>query len=198
MPKFRRLMGITILGLASACSAQTDTPETTPQYDAELAIMMPPSAPYEADATATLIDRTGSDIGTAYFYQATDGIIMRLAVQGLTPGIHGMHFHAAGTCEDPQDGFMATGGHIMPLGKPHGYRHPEGPHAGNLPNLIVRADGTAVIELHTHLVTVSGGTAALLDENGSTLIIHENEDDHFTQPIGGAGGRVVCGVVTAP
>ena len=83
----------------------------------------------------------------------------------------------------------------MPLGKPHGFLHPEGPHAGNLPNLVVGSNGTANVELYTNLVTLSEGNAALLDQDGTTLIIHENEDDHLTQPIGGAGGRVACGVI---
>ncbi|HBJ40113.1 MAG TPA: hypothetical protein DDZ20_04910 [Hyphomonas sp.] len=34
-----------------------------------------------------------------------------------------------------------------------------------------------------------------MDEDGSALIIHEAEDDHMTQPIGGAGARVACGVI---
>lgn len=190
MTKPRHLIGIALLGLATACSANMQASESTR--------LTPPDAPYPADAEATVIDRTGSEIGSASFYQGTDGVIMRLAVSGLTPGVHGMHFHTIGTCEDPEAGFKATGGHIMPLGKPHGYRNPDGPHAGNLPNLIVHTDGTASVELHTHLVTVTGGIAALLDEDGSTLIIHESEDDHLTQPIGGAGGRVACGVVQLP
>ena len=27
------------------------------------------------------------------------------------------------------------------------------------------------------------------------VIIHEHPDDHMTQPIGGAGGRIGCGIV---
>jgi Cu-Zn family superoxide dismutase len=41
------------------------------------------------------------------------------------------------------------------------------------------------------------GTAPLLDEDGSAFIIHENADDHMTQPIGGAAGRIACGVIKA-
>ena len=148
-----------------------------------------------ADATTTLIGKSGDEIGRAQFFKGNNGVVMRLSVNSLTPGLHGMHFHTKGTCEDLHAGFKATGGHVMPLGKPHGFLHPEGPHAGNLPNLVVGADGTANVELYTNLVTLTEGQAALLDQDGTTLIIHENEDDHLTQPIGGAGGRVACGVI---
>jgi len=36
---------------------------------------------------------------------------------------------------------------------------------------------------------------ALLDENGSAVIVHENPDDHMGQPIGGAGGRIGSGII---
>ena len=35
----------------------------------------------------------------------------------------------------------------------------------------------------------------LMDDDGSAIVIHENPDDHKTQPIGGAGGRIACGVL---
>ncbi len=34
------------------------------------------------------------------------------------------------------------------------------------------------------------------DADGIALVIHEDRDDHLTQPIGGAGARVACGVIT--
>ena len=204
MPKLRYFSWIGLIGLLTACSPDdTNSPAAaesaaSDQPGAPAAIAAPPSPSRAADATATVIGADGEAIGSALLYQGSNGVVMRLSVSGLAPGVHGMHFHAKGTCDDVEDGFKATGGHIMPLGKPHGYMHPEGPHAGNLPNLIVHADGTATVELYTSLVSVFDGAAALLDEDGSTLIIHENEDDHVTQPIGGAGGRIACGVIEAP
>ncbi|WP_298918950.1 superoxide dismutase family protein [uncultured Algimonas sp.] len=183
----------------SACASVTVAPPDAVRdtSDKIYALASPPAAPRDEDASAAVIDRNGNVIGSALLYQGSDGVVMRLSVSGVAPGVHGMHFHAKGTCEDPQDGFKATGGHVMPFGKPHGYMHPDGPHAGNLPNLIVAADGTTTVELYTGLVSLSDGPAALLDADGSTLIIHENEDDHLTQPIGGAGGRIACGVIDA-
>ena len=67
---------------------------------------------------------------------------------------------------------------------------------GDLPNLFVGADGSARAEFFTVLVSVAGGDMpALLDEDGSAVIIHDQPDDHLTQPIGGAGGRIACGII---
>ena len=59
------------------------------------------------------------------------------------------------------------------------------------------ADGTGAGEFYTTRVSVADGkrAPALLDADGSAVIIHANPDDHMTQPIGGAGGRIACGVV---
>lgn len=147
-------------------------------------------------AEATLIDNKGTTIGHASFTQGTQGVVIRIKAKDLSPGIHGMHFHKTGECSD-HDHFKKAGGHIDPHSKPHGFFHPEGPHEGNLPNLIVHQDGTAETELYSSLVSLNGenNVPALLDKDGSTLIIHTNEDDHKTQPIGGAGGRIACGVI---
>ena len=81
---------------------------------------------------------------------------------------------------------------------PHGLRNPEGPDHGDLPNLYAGADGSAQAEFFTVLVSVAGGDLpSLLDEDGSAVIIHENPDDHLIQPIGGAGGRIACGIIEA-
>ena len=147
-------------------------------------------------AMSTIINRAGETIGEATYEQGPSGVVVNIKVSGLMPGRHGMHFHAVGKC-DGGELFKTAAGHIDPDKKPHGFLNSEGPHEGNLPNLIVAADGTAEVELYTSLVSISGGSAALLDGDGSTLIIHENPDDHNTQPIGGAGGRVACGLVEA-
>ena len=118
---------------------------------------------------------------------------MSVDVSGLPPGGHGIHLHAVGACTPD---FKAATGHINPHKAKHGLRNPEGPDNGDLPNLFAAADGTAKAEFFTTLVSVSGGDMpALLDEDGSAVIIHENPDDHMTQPIGGSGERIGCGVI---
>lgn len=149
-----------------------------------------------AEAVASIINNGGVEIGSAEFKQGSRGILMTLSVRDLPPGKHGMHFHSVGDCT-PLETFAAGSGHIMPKMLPHGFFHPDGPHAGNLPNLVVAADGTAEIEIYTNMLMLDQGDGKVLDEDGSTLMIHANQDDHFTQPIGGSGGRIGCGIIEA-
>lgn len=34
-----------------------------------------------------------------------------------------------------------------------------------------------------------------MDGDGSAFIIHEKPDDHVSQPNGGAGARIACGII---
>lgn len=148
-------------------------------------------------AKSHIINNQGHQIGHALYTQGNKGVLVVIDVKGLPPGKHGMHFHQKGTCED-HSAFKKAQGHIMPSGNPHGYLNPNGPHEGNLPNLIVGADGSTHVELYSELVSLYGrdGKPALLDDNGSALIIHKNTDDHTSQPIGGSGARIACGILT--
>lgn len=140
-----------------------------------------------------IVNTQGQSVGTLTMMQGTEGVIINIKAEHLPPGYHGMHFHAVGDCSG--DGFKSAKGHVMPSGKPHGFLNSKGPHEGNLPNLVVASDGTAEVELYSQMVSLEGGAANLLDEDGSTLIIHTNRDDYSSQPIGGAGGRVACAVI---
>jgi len=148
---------------------------------------------HQADAHAHILNNDGEEIGHAHIVKASGGVLIHIEVDGLPAGKRGMHFHEVGSCDD-HDHFKMAGGHIEKE-KPHGFLHPEGPHAGNLPNLIVHDDGTAQVELYSNLVSIDGDAFPLLDEDGSTIMIHANVDDHKTQPIGGSGSRIACGVI---
>jgi Cu-Zn family superoxide dismutase len=146
-----------------------------------------------ADATAQILNNMGDKIGIVYAKQGTQGVLLRLQIRNLPTGIHGMHFHNIGDCSDKKH-FQTAGGHIDAHKKPHGFLNPTGPHEGNLPNLIIDTQGQATVELYSQMVSIKSGHIALLDKDGSTLIIHKNPDDHTSQPIGGAGDRIACGV----
>ncbi len=155
------------------------------------------AGPAYADALTTqadLIDNSGTTIGTVQVEQGHKGVLVNLKAKDLPPGYHGMHFHAVGDCSDVA-AFKSAGGHVNPFDQPHGFRNPDGPHEGNLPNLVVAADGTVEVELYSDLVALDSGAAKLLDEDGTALIIHTDKDDHYSQPIGGSGGRIACAVI---
>ncbi len=147
-------------------------------------------------ASATFVDTDGEVIGQATLRQGPNGTLIRLEIDGLPPGPKAIHIHAVGTCEDHCDGFTASGGHLNPDNRKHGLMNPEGPDAGDLPNFFVHADGTAWAEFFTPLASLDGSIGAkILDADGAALVIHENPDDHYSQPIGGAGARIACGVI---
>lgn len=145
-------------------------------------------------AVAPLRDAEGRVMGMALFVQEAQGVRISVTVKGLTPGEHGIHIHAVGKCEPPD--FLSAGPHFNPTNKKHGLNNPEGPHAGDLPNLVVGEDGSAVYEHITNLVTLTPGELSLFDEDGSSLVIHANPDDQITDPAGNSGARVLCGVIT--
>ncbi len=162
-------------------------------------VVLPGSLPGQPTerASVAFVDRDGNDVGVGTLIEGPHGVLIDLDLHSLPPGRRAIHIHSVGTCADPDEGFVASGGHLNPEGKAHGLMNPEGPDNGDLPNIIVREDGTVQVELFSHLASLSGapGRAAILDDDGAALVIHQQRDDHISQPIGGAGPRIACGVV---
>jgi Cu-Zn family superoxide dismutase len=67
-------------------------------------------------------------------------------------------------------------------------------HLGDLPNLVIGADGRGTLEIVLTGASLSGRAAALLDEDGASIIIHERADDYRTDPSGNSGARIACGI----
>jgi Cu-Zn family superoxide dismutase len=144
-------------------------------------------------ARAELKDAQGKTVATAELKQVKNGVRISLAATGLPAGVHAFHIHAVGKCEAPD--FKTAGGHFNPEGKKHGLKNPEGPHAGDMPNFTVEADGkgkTTYVDTH---VTLGEGANSLFHEGGTSIVIHEKADDYMTDPAGNAGNRIACGVV---
>lgn len=144
-------------------------------------------------ARAVLHDTEGREVGTALFTEAPRGLLLELRFQGLPPGAHGMHVHETGRCEPS---FDAAGDHLAPEGGVHGFLVAQGHHAGDLPNLDVPEGGQGTVELFVPRLALHG-EHALLDADGSALIVHEGADDHRTQPSGASGAPMACGVIEA-
>ena len=150
------------------------------------------------EMTADLINAEGETIGSATLTQTASGeVLVRAEASGLEPGVHGFHIHETGVC-DPATGFESAGGHYVGEGDPKHGLVEGGPHAGDMANQTVAADGTLVAEAFNPRVTLDGDTNPLADADGSALMIHSGADDYESQPGGDAGSRVACAVIAAP
>jgi Cu-Zn family superoxide dismutase len=144
-------------------------------------------------AGAVLKDASGNEVGKATLTNTPSGVLIRLNLTKVPSGEHAFHIHAVGKCEPPD--FKSAGPHFNPDTTKHGFENPEGPHAGDMPNLFVPGDGKLSIEVLNPGASVSG-EAALLDADGAALVIHAGPDDYQTDPAGNAGDRIACGVIT--
>jgi Cu-Zn family superoxide dismutase len=143
-------------------------------------------------ASAVLKDASGKDVGKATLTVTPSGVLVSLDLAAVPAGEHAFHIHAVGKCEPPD--FKSAGPHFNPDETKHGLLNPEGPHAGDIPNLHVPADGKLQVEILDPPVTLSP-VAALLDADGAALVIHAAADDYKTDPAGNAGDRIACGVI---
>ncbi|SIR93873.1 superoxide dismutase[Cu-Zn] [Williamsia sterculiae] len=161
-----------------------------------------------AKLTASLINPTGNQIGTAEFATAGDGVQVTVSVRkdsGLSAGFHGVHLHTNGVCENnstaPTGGapgaFLSAGGHLQVNGRT------EHPSSGDLTSIFITSDGSGELTTTTDMVTVPEIT-------GKSIMIHSGADnfgniptryaptpDKETLSTGDAGSRAACGVLTA-
>jgi len=148
--------------------------------------------PAPGQAAASIRNARAQMVGDAAATREGNAVKVRVTVRGFTPGSYGIHLHQTGRCDAPD--FASAGAHWNPAGRQHGRQNPQGPHAGDLPNLEVRANGTGRIDFE---VPVPAGTAAganpLLDTDGTAVVIHAAADDERTDPSGNSGARIACG-----
>jgi Cu-Zn family superoxide dismutase len=143
---------------------------------------------------ALINDSSGRAIGMATFIENAAGdLTVTVEVSGLTPGKHGLHVHTTGSCIGPD--FTTAGGHFNPLNRRHGLQTSEGAHGGDLPNLIVGADGRGRFSKTVASMRLSAGVLSLMDPDGSAIVIHAAEDDGMTDTTGNSGARIACGIV---
>jgi Cu-Zn family superoxide dismutase len=148
-------------------------------------------------ASAILRGASGAPVGRIWMSQRRRGSAVAIVVRvhGLTPGFHGFHIHTVGRCDAP--GFITAGGHFNPTRT----SHPR--HAGDLPSLLVNANGTGQLTTTTDRFAIGN----LTDADGSAVIVHSGPDnfanipprygtpDQETLNTGDSGTRVACGVV---
>ena len=136
---------------------------------------------------------SGTRLGTVQITESKDGLVLTPYLKGLTPGEHGFHVHENGRCDaGEKDGKpvagLKAGGHYDP---DHSGQH-QGPkgqgHRGDLPRLVVNADGRAE-------QPVQSGRLQLSELSKRSLMIHEGNDNYGDQP---GGARVACGIIGGP
>lgn len=184
----RPLAAIVFAALMAACSSTPDS--------VELARELQPR-------TAWIVGADGQAVGQATFIEAPTGVLIRMEFleRRLSPGWHGLHLHERGDCSDFASGFQASGAHVTLNHRvQHGLANRRGPEAGDLPNIFASPSGIFGAEVFSPYVTLHsariGNRLPLLDSDGAALLIHAGPDDHASQPIGNAGGRVACAALT--
>lgn len=152
------------------------------------------------DAEAVLMSADGNKAGTATLEKTEAGVVLTVAVEGLTPGEHALHVHETGSC-DVSDGFKSAGGHFNPSGSGHGMAdaNVDGVHAGDMVNLVVDEKGRATARRVLPDVSLDegadAGSRSLLRDGGTAVVIHSGPDDYHSDPAGDAGSRIACGVI---
>lgn len=163
-----RILVLTSFLFLSSCKGN---PETTKEID--------------------MYNASGDMVGTATFTEQQNGVQIKIKVEGLSPGFHGIHVHEFPKCEGPD--FKSAGNHFNPEGKEHGLMHPEGAHLGDLPNVEADSSGLVDVEIMLSDATLLEGKKSILRGEGTSLIITEDQDDGISQPGGNSGTRIICG-----
>ncbi len=171
---------LALVPLLVVLSARAATPDAGPE-------------PSEPGTTTVLKDAHGATVGRVMLTDTPHGLLVRGSLIGVPRGTHAIHFHETGKCEPP---FKTAGGHFNPGQKSHGMLDPAGPHAGDMPNLVVPKDGALEFEFFVQGLTLAPGPTSLFDADGTAIVLHAKADDYRSQPAGDSGDRIACGAVT--
>ena len=130
------------------------------------------------DLKANIVDTSGAKLGSAKlsFDDGTSEVKVDVTLPAALAGFHGFHIHSVGQCVAP---FTTAGGH---LGDDPTHRHRN--HDGDLPVLLVNADGHARARFDSDRITF----AKLADADGSAFIIHAGPDNYANIPATDATG----------
>ena len=178
------------------------------------------SAARRRGLVASIDDAAGTPIATVRMTRTDDGkVLVKARGSGLAAGFHGFHVHSVALC-DPAA--TDSGGATVPFFSAGGHYNPDttkthGAHAGDMPPLLVAADGSTMLRFKTDRFKIRD----LMDTDGSAIILHAGPDnlahipattatggeryhshvddifgaDTATKATGDAGARTGCGVL---
>lgn len=198
MTQSKNLLALSVVALlvAFGCAPREEAVEEEPMDDTAYEEVEEPAETTAVEpgrATATLRTADGTEIGTVTFTEDAMGGAVRLQAEFhdvAADGAHGFHLHENGECSAPD--FESAGGHFNPEGVDHACPPTTPRHAGDFGNVEI-AGGSGTLDLEIDLLTVSAGANSAV---GHAVILHADEDDCTSQPVGHAGARYACGVVT--
>jgi Cu-Zn family superoxide dismutase len=188
-----KLMALTLAALLTGCGEREPTTTPPPASSAETP-PAPAPAPAAASATVQLAPTQGNTAnGSLSLAAHGDAVHLTGTIQGLAPnGQFGFHIHEKGDCSAPDA--SSAGEHFNPANAQHGNPQGEAHHAGDMLNVTSDAQGVAQVDAQADGATLNGGLAT--DVQGRALVLHEKADDYATQPSGGSGARIACGVIS--
>lgn len=157
------------------------------------------SAPKESRLSLPIFAAAGEPAGIVEMTDTPNGVLLELTLEPgvLAAGEHAMHIHETGDCSDGDAGFEKAGGHYNPASAEHGFIPEPGPHAGDMPNMLIVDGQKTEVSAFNPMVRFAEGDAPLFDDDGSALVIHGGTDDYESQPSGDAGDRIACAELTA-
>jgi Cu-Zn family superoxide dismutase len=149
----------------------------------------------QGGAPMPLVNANGQSIGTVRAWETAGGVAFHIEATGLPHGVHAIHVHTVGRCDPPD--FDSAGPHWNPAMSKHGFNNPTGPHAGDMRNVEVAANGAlgATVTLAGASLTGPAIAGVLLDSDGAALVLHAAPDDYVTDPSGNSGARIACAVL---
>ncbi len=163
-----------------------------------------PASGHGWEAKAILRDANGVRVGTVNFDGDGKGTMVKVSLNGVTSGtdgFHGLHIHDGKVPCDPTVAFTNVGVHWNPSAATHGH------HRGDLPSILVQADGTGTARAVT-------GRFEPKELDGRAVILHAGPDnfanvparystgtppvpgpDLMTKGTGDSGDRIACGII---
>jgi superoxide dismutase, Cu-Zn family len=179
-----------------------------------LSILCLEAHPHESGMAVTIhavsAQGVGDDVGTVSFEDTAYGLLVTPDLHGLSAGPHALHLHEFASCGPKQtaDGAVpggAAGDHYDPAHqKAHRGPYADG-HLGDLPNILVEADGTSsipviaprlkVVDLRGHAVMLHAGADRYTDDDAQHQ--HQHSAQLAAPGASKGGARMYCGVVAA-